>query len=72
MDKVEKTDARSGRDARLDPDIACSACGARGKALAGADEETRKSRYKCRKCDEDFWENQATGMINHAIGEEYP
>ncbi len=61
MDRPEKTDAR---DERFDPDMTCPVCGARGKALVGADEEVRQARLKCRKCDEEFWENQATGMVN--------
>lgn len=46
-------------------DFDCPVCGARGKALVGAEAERRMSppRMKCRKCEADYWENQGRGMI---------
>lgn len=53
----------SNRNDNLNPDLACPACGSQARTLVGAEEERRRGRLKCRKCDAGYWENLGTGMV---------
>lgn len=44
-------------------DIACPYCNANSNKLLGVDKERRARHIKCRKCDSDYWENQASGLV---------
>ena len=47
-------------------DFTCPVCGGHAKALLGMESEERRlapPRIKCRKCEAEYWENQASGIL---------
>lgn len=56
-------------DLAANPDIKCSSCPPLGKALVGDGEDLKPSRMKCRKCNDDYWETYATGMVQQTLDE---
>lgn len=61
-------DYETANDSRGD-DIACPYCNTRANKLLGMDDARRARHLKCRKCDSDYWENQATGMLHIEVDE---
>ena len=62
---MDKTNAK-----RPDNGLECPVCSGRAKALLGRGDESSlsKPRMKCRKCEEDYWENQQSGMLQQEMG----
>lgn len=58
---------RRPEDGSESEEINCPSCTPRGKALVGNAEEGRQRRIKCRKCDAEYWGNQAIGRIQGDI-----
>lgn len=55
MDKLE--------DEPTPDQMQCPYCHSQSKALLGVLEGRQLRRVKCRKCDKEYWENTATGLV---------
>ncbi len=44
-------------------ELRCPYCNPEGREIIGPSDNRRARRMKCRKCDAEYWENQASGML---------